>query len=166
MMPIKIKEDNRRFLLINCSNELCGKQHQKYFNDLHLDLEPQNVISFIRTIYDYFTDQNLFGDMDKFKNLKISSTDYSSDILQSQWSKISKFIEFYAKKKYENDIIFENEIDIELLYAEYYSWCRKTLVKSKDFVEKEEFSLSLFNENISGIEKLKIKKFTLRNLTL
>jgi hypothetical protein len=31
-------------------------------------------------------------------------------------------------------------------------------------VEREMFSVSLFNENINGIEKLKIKKFNLLNL--
>ena len=70
--PINTSKDDRRNLIIRCSDDLIN--NKKYFNKLYEYLEDINVI---RTCYDYF--KNLEG-LATFNNLPIPKTSYQNEL--------------------------------------------------------------------------------------
>jgi hypothetical protein len=72
MEPINTSKDDRRNLIIRCSDELIG--NKIFFNQLHNYLDDIDVI---RTCYEYF--KSLEG-LDKFNSISIPKTAYQTEL--------------------------------------------------------------------------------------
>jgi sporulation protein YlmC with PRC-barrel domain len=95
--PIKTEKDDRRNLIIRCSDEKIGDK--EYFEKLHKYIDDINVI---RTCYDYFKS---IPDMDKFNIIPIPKTEYQNNLKELYKTPIESWLEDFTIKNIDKNII-------------------------------------------------------------
>jgi hypothetical protein len=111
--PIKIPQDDRRFLAIECDNSICNNEN--YFKKLNVEI---NSKKYDKCFYDYLL--TLDSDNYDFINSR-PTTKYYEDIKEANSNPIIKFFEHLIVKNYENrNIIYECKM--ETLINNIYSF--------------------------------------------
>jgi hypothetical protein len=141
--PVTTTKDDRRQLIIRCSDELCGnKEYGKAFNKLIREVDV------IRTCYDYFKSM---PDVDEFMETDIPKTEYQNNLKQLSLSAPEQFLMDFCSK---------NEGLVEVENKDFYN-------QLLDFIESNnieykttplKFGVKIANLRINGIEKGKHTK--------
>jgi len=142
--PIPTSKDDRRFLIIRCSDELIGNTH--YFNEYMRDIV--NDDNAVRTIYNYLMN---IPDMDKFHNIPLPKTDYHNDLQELSINPIENWLKSFVEEHIDEDA------DIKFKSSDIYSWFNTWINtnKVKYDVNNIQFSVRLKRLNIEGIESCK-----------
>ena len=111
--PIKIPQDDRRFLAIECDNSICNSEN--YFRELNEEIKSKK---YDKCFYDYL----LTLDSDNFNFIRERpTTKYYEDIKEINTNPIIKYFEHLIVKNYANkNIIMES--DMETLIYNIYSF--------------------------------------------
>ena len=112
--PIPLPKDTRRFLVIRSDDKLIG--NVGYFNKLSKYLEDDNVI---KTCFEYFKN---IPDLDKFKEIKLPTTEYAEELKQLKVSPIEMWFKDYIITKV-------NETDFEITGKDLFHLFQKYLQK-------------------------------------
>lgn len=137
--PIDVKEGNRRFWIVRCSDDLKG--NIEYFNKFHSLL---NNLSFLKSVYSYFA----FMNIEDFSTMDLPIGEYQKNIQESNVSDVEKWLKSYVLF-YVNDT--EKTILIKQLYLSFSQWCEEH--KCKYVITHKKFSLELSNIQFKGIYK-------------
>jgi len=140
MDPIDINQDNRRFWIIRCSDELKG--NSEYFNKFN---QLINDPCFIKSIYSYF--MNL-TDIEDFIKLELPICEYQHKILESNTSDIERWLKSYVLY-YSNET--QKEVLIKTMYSNFLQWCEANNCKYP--LTSKKFSLEMSILQINGINK-------------
>ena len=125
-MPIKLKKDNRRFVLIRSSNEKKG--NNEYWEARFKEMKDDNLIY---TLFRYYTNITQFPNMDKFRSIPIPRTEYSVDCLKANRNYVSLFIEYLAEDNLSNNITTDILLN-ETLYSKWLEWCEYADIPKKE----------------------------------
>ena len=140
MDPIDIKEDNRRFWIMRCSDELKG--NSEYFNKFN---QLINDPCFIKSVYSYF--MNML-DIEDFIKLDLPICEYQKNILESNVSDIERWLKSYVLY-YANET--QKEVLIKTMYSNFLEWCENNNCKYP--LTSKKFSLELSMLQGNGIGK-------------
>jgi len=144
--PIPTSDDDRRFIIIRCSDEKIGDK--EYFKKLH---DYVNDIRVLRTLYNYFKYER--GDMITFINKEMPKTEYHNNLKEANKDIVLMFLEDFARL---NDPVVENKDNIlELsgkdIYNRFVVWKNENNINYETNVVK--FGMKISNLNIKGITK-------------
>jgi hypothetical protein len=95
--PINTTNDDRRNLIIRCSDSLINDK--KFFNKLYLHLDDINVI---RTCFDHF--KNL-PNLDKFNNIPIPKTNYQNELKKLSLTPPEQFLMYLCEVNENKDYV-------------------------------------------------------------
>lgn len=147
--PLPTSKDDRRFVIIRCSDEKIGDR--EYFNKVYKLLEDKNTM---RALYDSFMDEPNIQDL---KN--IPQTEFQDNLKESyeppeiKWLRdeitMNGFANHMKSQELGKDYIVKETINN--LYSSYSAFCKKMKLDFVDNVIK--FSLKLNNSNITGLGK-------------
>jgi hypothetical protein len=154
--PIATSKDDRRNLIIRCSDEKCGDK--EYFKTLYSTLEDPNVI---KTCYEYF--KSLKGIRD-FIKIPIPETEYHRVLKDSSISPIELWVRSVVSKNLE---LQEVEMKSSECFRSYKEFCDRH--GFKDDTNSNQFNSRLYALKIVGIEskhsKLgNVKSFNIKKL--
>lgn len=136
--PIKVLEDDRRFFIVRCSDQLIG--NKDYFKQLNQYIEDMNVI---RTFYDYLMAIPIPA---QFGKEAPPRTEYQKTLSKLERSPIDEFLEHLASIETGKVELLPKE-----LYEFFKVWATENNVKYDTTPVKLGVRLSLMN--IPGIEK-------------
>jgi hypothetical protein len=148
-IPIQSTKDDRRNIIIRCSDEVVGDA--EYFKQLYDYLDDVNVI---KSCYEYFKSYKVDNN---FKNKKPKLTEYQEEIQQTFTSPIEIFMENLTKS-YKQSKTEEIDITTDDLYNKFKDWCVEKQISYN--IDKLKFSVRLTAINITGISTIngRIKK--------
>ena len=139
--PFTSKSDDRRKMIMRCSDELIG--NKEYFKKMYEYLDDINVI---KTCFEYF--KNIEGLKD-FNKLIMPATEYQVDIQEVSKSPIEKWIyDFIQTNYYVEDPI---ELYGKEAFNLFSEWKKKCQIEYN--VNLQAFGLRLKRLNIKGITK-------------
>lgn len=139
--PIKSSKDDRRKLIIRCSDEKKGDM--EYFKKLHGMLQDVNVI---KTCYEYF--KSIEG-VQNFKDIPMPQTEFDLGIKEVNMNPIEHWLKAFTMEN------FEEEGKIEMHGCEalnkFRDWCIDTNIVYE--INAIKFGKQLTDLNIVGVEK-------------
>ena len=139
--PINTSKDDRRNLIIRCSDDLINSK--KYFNKLYEYLDDTNVI---RTCYDYF--KNL-GGLATFKNLPIPKTSYQNELKKLSLSPLELYLQHLA------ETIYHQKKSSEILDTEFFdglqTFCEENNITYD--ITPQKLGVRLTNLNTGAVSK-------------
>lgn len=138
--PIATSQDDRRKLIIRCSDENCG--NKEYGKKMFYMLDDVNVI---KTIYEYFKN---IPDMDKFGSLEMPKTEYQKNLTQLSKSPIEQWLEAFVLQ---NSSESEVRISSSELFGNFTNWSSKNCSEFK--ITNIKFAVGLKNLSVVGISK-------------
>jgi len=159
--PVVKEADDRRFLVVRASDYFKGKT--VYFTEMYDYLKDDSIV---RTLYDFYSSTKKFPNMKKFNELKIISTQYSLLTTLSVRKPLSKFLEYFADDKLQQQKNIE-DVSITTLYELWKDWLEInvtdiiTLNETKKLIKNVDgLILEINHENADGYEgeKQKAKK--------
>lgn len=139
--PIASTKNDRRNLIIKCSNEKI--KDKDYFVQLNKYLDDVNVV---KTCYEYF--KSIKG-LDTFGSIPIPFTEYQNDLKELSVSPIERFIECYTMQNMASKspyIVSTTEI-----FSKFNEWIGKNKIEYN--VSVVQFGIRLKNLKIDGLEK-------------
>ena len=136
--PITTTKDDRRNVIIRCSDELIG--NKAYFNKLNEYLDDDFII---KNMYDYF---KRIPDMDTFGSLPIPETDYQNNLKEANRHIIDLWLEAFTicYNKEKAVLKFNHE-----LFADFNMWKQANNMTYE--ISNVKFGCKLSNLNIPGI---------------
>jgi len=154
--PFNTSKDDRRNLIIKCSDELCG--NKEYFNKFYSIIEDTNAI---KSYYEYL---KTIPDMDMFGKLKLPVTEYHQELKEMSENIIERWVKDFTQ-------VNHNMVDIKLssssVYEKFCDWISKN--GNNYTCNSMQFGVRLKRLNIKGIEKKHTNKgtdyiFTIKDL--
>ncbi len=143
--PISTSKDDRRKIIIRCSDENCGNHvYGKSMNDM---LDDVNVI---KTIYEYFKS---IPDMDKFVTIPLPVTDYQQNLTELSVSPVEQWLKAFVLQNSSEKEINMNSSDI---YSSFNKWVSKNCPDYK--LTNVQFGVRLKNLKVTGVSKGKPTK--------
>ena len=142
--PINSKKDDRRNLIIRCSDEKKGDY--TYFDELFKCLDDINII---KSFFEYL--KTIEG-MDKFNSIPVPITEYHSDLQQLSRTPIEMFIRNIVEEATED----EPKYTSKELYDNFKSFISSNGMKYE--INSLQFSVRLKREVPKGIETKHTKK--------
>jgi len=146
--PMNTKKDDRRNVIVRCSDELIG--NNEYFNRFYEMLEDDSVI---KTFYLFLKDRTI-GNLNN-KPL----TQYQEDLQEISVSPIELFFEDYTITKKDTE---QTLISSSMLYEKFNNFISKRRIRYE--INQIRFGLFLKNLNIPGIEKKRTSKGIFYNI--
>jgi len=114
--PIQTSEDDRRNLIIRCSDELIG--NKTYFEILQRSIEDDDIVCA------YFNYLKSIPDMDKFNRLKIPKTEYQTDLKEVHLPVVNQWVK---------SLMIFNNADFEMsskdAYRDFKTWLNDNFPK-------------------------------------
>lgn len=152
--PINTNKDDRRKLIIRCSDELIG--NKDYFDKINLYLDDPNVV---KTCYEYFS--NIEG-LDKFLSIKLPTTEYQEDLVELSVNPIQKWMNDLVIScigtEMENECITYKSSD---LFTLFNAWIKTNGIQYD--LNNIQFAVRLKRLSLTG---LSIKRGKLGNYTV
>tara|TARA_R110002096_G_scaffold74097_2_gene175469 strand:+ start:221 stop:2347 length:2127 start_codon:yes stop_codon:yes gene_type:complete len=139
--PINSKKDDRRNLIIRCSDEKKGDYD--YFNKLFEILENKDAI---KSFFEYLKS---IPDMDKFNSIPIPITEYHEELKELSRTPIELFIINIVEEASTEEVKFTSKE----LYDEFKEFIFENKIKYE--VNSNQFHVRLKRNNIEGIESKK-----------
>jgi phage/plasmid-associated DNA primase len=139
--PIKTSEDERRILLIRCSDEMIG--NKKYFDDLYEALDDEGTI---KAIYDYFAN---FKGVENFHKEKPPVTKHQQEIAKLDRTPVEQFFMDFVENKKDVTVNLSNK----QLYDLFKEFCDDNYIECKMSALK--FGVSIQLAKINGIDSVK-----------
>jgi hypothetical protein len=138
--PIDITQDNRRFWITRCSDELKG--NVEYFNKFNQLIDDP---CFLKSIYSYFV---FMADVGEFLEMDMPISEYHRNIQESNVSDVERWLKSYT-------LLYANEPEkvvlIRDLFSNFTQWCENN--NSKYVITSKKFSLELSNLQFGGVYK-------------
>jgi hypothetical protein len=136
--PINTSKDDRRNLIIRCSDELCGDKN--FFTKIYDLLDD---VSVVRTCYDYFKS---IPNLDKFNSLPIPQTSYQNELKKLDVTPPEQFLIYLCENQISN---------LELTAKEFFTRFQMFLAESNINYETTSLKLGvkLTNLKIDGLTK-------------
>jgi hypothetical protein len=134
-VPIKMEPSDRRYIVIECSNEYIG--NGKYFNDLHETCFNEEVGNLL---YTYFRSPEFESVLVPLKNIPI--TEAKLDIIECFTPKYKIFFDdlfLYGQVLIDKSLIIINSsktdayIPVTNLFGVFTDWCRSTYRKLTNY---------------------------------
>lgn len=148
--PINSGKDDRRKIIIRCSDEKCGDK--PYFKALHDLLEDTNVV---KTCYEYF--KSIEG-MDDFNSIAIPETEYHNELKELKTSPIECWLKDFVEKNADEERV---ELSSQSCYDAFTNW---SSTNNNDYkCTKMQFCVRLKRLSFDGIS---IKKMNTCNKTV
>jgi hypothetical protein len=154
--PFNTSKDDRRNLIIRCSDELCG--NKEYFNKFYSIIEDTNAV---KSYYEYLKS---IPDMDTFGKLPLPVTQYHEELKEMSENPIERWIKDFTQMNH-------NMVDIRLsalsVYEKFCDWISKN--GNNYNCSNVKFGVRLKRLNVKGIEKRHTSKgceyiFTIKDL--
>jgi hypothetical protein len=146
--PIKTSEDDRRNLIIRCSDELCDKDiNKEYWKRMRKLIDDPNAI---KSIYNYLMD---IPDLEYFHLTKLPKTEYHQDILDKNESVEQSFIKSLA---FNTNTIETKTYRADELIIRFNDYI-KSVGKKEYNIDASTLMLRLKNLDIPGVSKKKTK---------
>jgi hypothetical protein len=136
--PVNTTKDDRRKLIVRCSDELCG--NTEYFSKFNDFVESINVV---KTCYEYF---KALPDLDTFNQVQIPQTEYKKDMAQLSVSPIELWLKHFVSLPIVDDEVILNK-KTSSLYELYKSWC-ETNANEISYIK---FSVRLKRLGVKGL---------------
>jgi hypothetical protein len=135
--PINTSKDDRRNLIIRCSDELCG--NKTFFSNFYDLLDD---VSVVRTCYDFFKS---IPNLDKFNSLPIPNTSYQDELKKLDVTPPEQFLIYLC----------ESSNNLELTAKEFFTRFQMFLAESNINYETTSLKLGvkLTNLKIDGLTK-------------
>ena len=140
--PIPLPKDTRRFVVIRSSDEKINDF--EYFNELSRLLEDDDVI---KTCFEYFKS---IPDLDKFKKLKLPTTEYAEELKELKTSPVEMWFQDYIVSK-----ATENEFQVsgKDLFELFKSYLVKYMPNYLTSYNPKSFGIRFNRLKIDGVEK-------------
>lgn len=136
--PIATSKDDRRKLIIRCSDEKRGDK--AYFDKLFSMLDDVNVV---KTLYEYF---KAIPEMDKFGSLQMPTTDYQRNLTELAKTPLEQWLEYFILQ---NSGETELKVNSSDAYTSFTKWMAKNCPEYK--LTNIQFSVRLSNLKVEGI---------------
>ena len=137
--PISTSKDDRRKLIIRCSDELI--KNIDYFTEIRKVFDNVDAI---KSCYEYFKS---IPDLRNFKNIPMPCTEYQNDLKEENKCPISCWIEDYCSQNFDNkEIIRIKSADVFELFKD---WCSTN--KMAYDVNNMKFGIRLKRLGVDGI---------------
>jgi len=146
---IKIKKDDRRHLMIECSNEKIG--NIEYFTEIRKQI---NDINTIKTLYEYLKDI----DLTDFDSVKPPMTKYKESMVECNKDYLEVFLDDYLLTFTEDKWVPVNDI-----YDAYCEFCKSNNSPFTSSKHKFGMDLGLLKNNRIGESEKRYKKETKGN---
>lgn len=157
--PIMTSDDDRRNVIIRCSDELCDKTiNEAYWTKMSQIIDCPNAI---KSIYNYLMS---IPDLDTFHQKKTPKTDYHKDVIEANEPIQAQFIKWLIT----NDQFKDSGV-VELKAEEIMTHfrCFKNAMDIKEYdVKAPKLLLWIKNLNITGFDKRPTKSFNLSVLDM
>lgn len=142
--PIPTSDDDRRFLIIRCSDEKIGDK--EYFRKLH---EFINDIQVLRTLYNYFKYER--GNMQSFISMSIPKTEYHTNLKKANKDVVLLFLEDFARKNTPTIAGDDNIIELtgKDIYNRFVIWRNENDIKYETNTVK--LGMKLSNMGVPGV---------------
>lgn len=140
--PIPLPKDTRRFLVIKSSDEKINDM--EYFIKISNLLEDDNVI---KTCFEYFKS---IPELDKFKKIKLPTTEYAEELKQLKISPIELWFKDYILHKCRET---EFEVKSQDLFNLFKSYLQKNMPNYLTSYNSTSFGIRFTRLNINGISR-------------
>jgi hypothetical protein len=153
---ITTTSDDRRKMIVRCSDELIG--NKEYFIKFNEYLDDINVI---RTVYDYFKS---IPNLDKFHQLKLPCTEYQNNLKEITINPVEQCIMNLVQ---DNSIQNINNI-ITMSSDELFNYYNAFITSQKiEYnLSNIKFTIRLKNLNINGIDNIRTNKGRFKNIDI
>ena len=149
--PINSKKDDRRNLIIRCSDEKKGDCD--YFDELFGILENKDAV---KSFFEYLKS---IPDMNKFNNIPTPTTEYHQDLQELSRTPIELFVrniveeattdevKYSSKDLFEEfkEYIFENKIKYEVNSNQFAVRLKRSITKGIETKKTKQFNMQVFN---------------------
>ena len=150
--PMTTKKDDRRKLIIRCSNDKIGDT--VYFSKL---VEITQNVNSVRTFYDFLKERAV----DDFHKRPIPITEYQEELKEASRDYVDLFLEELVMK---NKTEKEYECSNKDLTVEFNDWCCENSFECS--YNPIQFSKKILGLNINGIEKKRMNYGVLYTLNI
>jgi phage/plasmid-associated DNA primase len=138
--PLSTGNDDRRNLIIKCSDELCG--NKEYFDKFYELIEDINSI---KSYYEYL---KKIPEMNMFGKIPLPVTEYHAELKTMSEKAIERWIKDFTQENY-------NKVDVRLtalsVYDNFCDWITKN--GSNYTCSNMQFGVRLTRLKVKGVEK-------------
>ncbi len=145
-LPMKTSPDDRRNLIIKCSDDKRGDS--EYFNILKTKINSKNLQ---KTFYDFLMKR---PNIELFRSKPFPKTQYQEDLKDSQEDPLFGFLREYVVMNHE-DLLKNQVIKSSTLYQGFLSYIKKEGLKWE--ITHKSFGMKMINLNFTGFSKLLIR---------
>jgi len=135
--PLTTKKDDRRNLVIRCSDELIG--NNEYFTMIYGMIEDDNII---KTLYEYLKNMNIGNFLKKKKPI----TEYQADLQNLSTHPIESFLEQFTINHYDDLTV---KISSSSLFNQFLTYIDNNRLRFE--MSNKRFTMKLKNMKLDGI---------------
>jgi len=150
--PVKTSADDRRNLIIRCSDELCDKDvNKEYWKRMRQIIEDPNAI---KSIYNYLMS---IPNLDTFHHNALPKTEYQQDIITKNEPIQLQFVKWLVSNdqyKHNNSVV---AFKAEQLMMQFKIFKEKMNLEGYKELSANSLIMLIKNQNIVGITKQKTK---------